>query len=312
MISNRLFLTICLLVISVLFITKNLPQPDLQRWQNSVVRLDCFLDTNETTAISKGTGVIINKDLILTNYHVVKLANSIVVTTFKGASYKAEVVAKDIKTDLAILKLLNCTEKFIPLRISDSKIRLKSKVYFIGYNKAVNSTVTKTDQFLDVREGDSFKYVEISEQVVNGDSGSALLNYKGELVGLIASKSVTKGTGYAIPMNQAMVVIKDLLSKGFYDHAVLGVNSKSIPPKAENFKGVIVTNVVNNSPAEKVGIKVKDLILKLDRFTIEKPQEMGFYLLNRKPGDKIRVSYIRNNQLNETIVELESLRKLVE
>lgn len=304
-----LLLGICVTILSNRIIHRN--DFDPKKNLSSIVHLNVYQDFDNKINLGTGTGIFVTNRDILTNYHVVKLAKGIFVKTQQGKTHKANLRAKDIKTDLAILTLTEINEKHVPLSISRSKVSNNQTVYMLNFRNAYEGKILNSNLLLDVEGGVPFRYIEFGTTVNDGDSGSALLNTRGELIGLVTLKSSRNNNGFAIPINQAKVVIDNLLNKGFYDHAVLGINTTIIPYKAERYTGVVVNQVIPNSPASRVDLKPLDIITKVDRISVSIPQDISCSIFNRKPGDQITISIIRNNEEKKIKVKLGSLIELM-
>jgi serine protease Do len=262
-----------------------------------------------------GSGVIVASDgYIITNNHVVDEATSIKVTLENKRTFVAKVIGKDPNTDLALIKIDVKNLPTIPFGNSDH-LRLGEWVLAIGNPFNLNSTVTAgivsaMARNINIITGADGKGVESfiqTDAVVNkGNSGGALLNLNGELIGITAAIASPTGSyagySFAIPVNLVNKVFKDLKETGEVHRGYMGVAFQEIDNKfaADNdikdMEGVYVAQVFENSAAEKAGVKVKDRIIAIDNVRVNEPSQAVEVVATRNPGDKIKINVIRDNK----------------
>jgi serine protease Do len=228
---------------------------------------------------SLGSGVIVSaKGLILTNNHVIANARDIQVTTADGTEYEAELVGADPKSDLAVLKLKGNPKGLVPLPFGDSsKMRLGEVVLAVGNPLGVGQTVTMGIISATGRANmgivDYEDFLQTDAAINPGNSGGALVNLKGELIGIptaIASRTGGhQGLGFAIPSDMIDPIMKMLVDKGRVVRGWLGVGIQDVDKalaetlKLPQKKGVLLTEVVDGSPAAKAGLSRGDLVVSV-------------------------------------------------
>ena len=274
--------------------------------------------TQQQEQVGTGSGVIISEDgYIVTNNHVVKDANELEVTLNNNKSYKAKLIGTDSKMDIALLKI-DADEKLPYSTFANSdNVKVGEWVLAVGNPYNLNSTVTAgivsaKARNLDTRGIQSF--IQTDAAVNPGNSGGALVNTRGELIGINTMISSPTGsyTGYsfAVPSNITRKIIEDLMEFGNVQRGILGVEGGELSSKAskelgiKETEGFYVNAITKNSGAEKAGLKKGDVIVKLDNQKISSFAEMSGFINTKRPNDKIEVSYIRDGNLQKTTVIL--------
>ncbi|QTY28173.1 trypsin-like peptidase domain-containing protein [Flavobacterium sp. CS20] len=268
-----------------------------------------------------GSGVIITPDgYIVTNYHVIKGASEVEITLNNNKTYQAEVIGSAPDSDIALLKIDAQDLDYISFGDSDH-INLGEWVLAVGNPFNLTSTVTAgiisaKGRSLDESNNMIQSFIQTDLAVNPGNSGGALVNAKGELIGI--NTAITSRTGsyvgysFAIPSNNVKKIVEDLIEYGNVQKAILGVRGTDITP--ENYKqfddiqqtqGFYVAKVDNGSGAQKAGLQEKDVIIKLDDIKIRKFSDLSGYISSKNPGDRVLVTYIRNGQIKTTTVTLE-------
>lgn len=281
---------------------------------------------------ASGSGVIISDDgYIVTNNHVVENADEIDVTLSNKKTYKAKVIGTDPSYDLAVIKVEAAGLPFLLYGNSDD-VKIGQWVLAIGYPLNLETTVTagivsakarslglNKDKNGDPRSGVE-SFIQTDAAVNMGNSGGALINTDGKLIGInsaIASPTgYYSGYSYAIPVNIVKKVIDDLIKFGTVQRGFLGVNyvnasdltddektKQGIPLSAE---GIYITDVPKDGGAFEAGIRKGDIIRKLNGTEITNGGEMQGIVSRQKPGDKLPVTYIRNGKENTALVTLKN------
>ncbi|SCZ77233.1 S1C family serine protease [Acidaminobacter hydrogenoformans] len=279
----------------------------------------------ERTAQSSGSGVIyaVNAEAvdILTNEHVVADAKEVMVQLKPDQYFKAEIVGKDKSTDLAIIRIpaseipteVLSTVKAAPFGDSD-QLRVGEPAIAIGNPLGYNSTVTvgvisAVDR--EIRDKNSLKLIQTDAAINPGNSGGALVNARGEVIGIntikIASAEV-EGIGFAIPSNSAVPIVNELASKGFVSRPYLGIYGMEINAEtAEAYDmpvGIYVRGVIEGSGAEAGGIEAEDVIISVDDTRVETMTQLSDFLNQKQIGDTVNVRLVRGGRTLELEVVL--------
>lgn len=258
-----------------------------------------------------GSGVIINakKGLIITNAHVVSNEKVMLVTLKDGRRFRAKLVGKDDGFDIAIIKIPAINLTSIPFGDSD-QLKVGDFVAAIGSPFGLTQTVTSgvisaLNRSQPQIEGFQ-SFIQTDAPINMGNSGGALVNLKGQLVGIntaIVSPSFGNiGIGFAIPSNMVHSVVSQLLKYGKVERGVLGVIAQNITPElasALNLKhqqGVLVTKVMPGSPANEAGFKDEDIILKVNGKVIRSAAQLHNTLGLMRPGTPITIDILRHHE----------------
>jgi len=260
--------------------------------------------------VGTGSGVIISKDgYIITNNHVIENAKTIEITLNDKRKYKATVIGADLNTDIALVKIDAKDLPYIPFGNSDN-VKVGEWVLAVGNPFNLASTVTAgiiSAKGRNININKSSHAIESfiqTDAVVNpGNSGGALVNTRGELIGInSAIESLTGsyiGYSFAVPSNIAKRVIEDMMLYGHVQRAYLGVNVLDLnADSAKKYEiptteGVMITNVLDNGAAKKAGLKKNDIILKMDNVIIKKYADLTGFLGSKRPGDNIKITILR-------------------
>jgi Do/DeqQ family serine protease len=272
-----------------------------------------------------GSGVIIRPDgYIVTNNHVVSGASKIQVTLNNNQQYDATVVGTDPATDVAIIKVDATDLPTIPLGDSDA-LRLGEWVLAIGspLGAQLRSTITAGIVSAKGRSmpdySGEFKiesFIQTDAAVNPGNSGGALVNKKGELVGIntaiVSQTGSYTGYSFAVPVNIVKRVAEDLMDYGSVKRAVLGISMGSVDKKfADEMKlsavaGVYINEVMKGSAAEKAGLQKNDVIVAIDGQKITDASSVQAKVSSYHPGDKAVISFIRDGKQQQTTVEFQA------
>lgn len=274
--------------------------------------------------IGTGSGVIVSPDgYIITNNHVIDGATKIEVTTNDNVRYTAQLVGTDPYTDIAVLKIK--AEENLPYLYfgNSATTQIGEWVLAIGNPFNLNSTVTAgiisaKARDLNARDDKNQSFLQTDAAVNPGNSGGALVNTSGELIGIntaITSMSGGfEGYSFAVPSNIARKVFEDLIEYGSTQKGMLGVRGAAISPEykeqnqqlnlTEN-EGFYVAQTVEGMGAEKAGILEGDVLLQVDAVRIKKFSDLTGYLESKRPGDVVEVLLNRNGTKKRLSVTLE-------
>lgn len=272
----------------------------------------------EQTQIGTGSGVIITEDgYIVTNNHVIQDATEIEVTLNNNKSYKAKLVGTDSKMDVALLKV-EADEKLPYVVFGDSDaIKVGEWVLAVGNPYNLNSTVTAgivSAKARNLSNNNIQSFIQTDAAVNPGNSGGALVNTRGELVGINTMISSPTGsyTGYsfAVPSNLTRKIIEDLMQFGNVQRGVLGVEGRELNSSyskelgIKETQGFYVNLVTKNSGAEKAGLTKGDIIVQLDDKKITSFSELSGYINTKRPNDVIQVTVLRDGKQRTLPVKL--------
>lgn len=280
---------------------------------------------------SSGSGVVFKKEgkyaYIVTNNHVIEGANQIEVSLENGEKVEADLVGADALTDLAVLKIdgnhVDTVMKFgdsDALRAGDFVVAIGnplglefSRTVTQGIVSAVNRTVsvqTSAGQW-------DLNVIQTDAAINPGNSGGALVNLKGELVGINSLKiaeSGVEGLGFAIPANEAKPLIEEILEKGKIERPYIGIGMIDVTQLSPHYlqqlpedkrKGVIITSVEKNSPADKAGLQIEDILFAINGKEINNSNELRKYLYTElKVGDKASLQIYRNGKVELVFITL--------
>lgn len=267
---------------------------------------------------SLGTGFIIDKSgLIITNNHVVERADEIKVKLSDRREFKATVIGRDLKTDLALIKISSPFERLPVITLGDSeKIRVGDWVLAIGNPFGLEQTVTKgiiSATGRAIGSGPYDNFLQTDAPINPGNSGGPLINLRGEVVGInTAIVPGGQGLGFAIPSNMAKEIATQLKEKGEVSRAWLGVSMQKLTPELassfgrQNTAGALVTDVVRQSPAERAGIKPGDIITAFSGRTITETNDLARIVAVTPIDKEIPVNIFREGKEIRLLVRLEA------
>ena len=270
-----------------------------------------------------GSGFVIEKDenflYILTNAHVIEGKNIKVIFN-KDYQKVAKLVGKDDKSDIAVLKVKidDKLKNIKPLKVGSSK-KLKVGYFVLSAGSPYNLGHTYTFGIVSALHRNlGFSayedYIQTDAPINPGNSGGALLNMNGEVVGMnIAVVQSGEGIGFALPIETVLDIYNLIKKYGKVPRGWLGVLVQRLSLKVQKKlgieEGVVVIKVFKNSPAKKAGIKVGDIILKINGVPIKSPQNLAFFIQRLKPNTKLTLEILRNNKPMKIEVTIKSFEK---
>jgi Do/DeqQ family serine protease len=277
--------------------------------------------------IGTGSGVIVSPNgYIITNHHVIENNSEIEITTNDNKIYKATVVGSDPSSDIAVLKI-NTDQKLPYVFFGNSDTtKIGEWVLAVGNPFNLNSTVTAgiisaKARDLNQRDGKNEWYIQTDAAVNQGNSGGALVNTRGELIGInTAITSISGGfVGYsfAVPSNVARKVFEDIIEFGDVQQGLLGVMGQALNSEmAERYEvketeGFYITDLEEGLGADLAGLRPNDIIKSVDNITINKFADLSGYLASKRPGENVNIVYNRNGEENEVKVRLEKINRTI-
>lgn len=278
--------------------------------------------------ISSGSGVIISPDgYIVTNNHVIDGATKVDISLDNNKRYEATIIGTDPTTDLALLKIEDTNLPFVKFGDSD-QTKIGEWVLAVGNPFDLNSTVTagiisaKARNINILRDVENNLQIESflqTDAVVNpGNSGGALVNLAGELIGIntaIATRTGTfSGYSFAVPSTLVKKVMDDLMKYGAVQRGLLGVSIQSVSPELADYldkkfpvdQGVYVGGVNENSAGQEAGLKEGDIIVSVDGKAVNNVSMLQEMVARKRPGDKVEVEYLRDGKKNKVTATLKN------
>ena len=269
-----------------------------------------------TTSAAAGSGFLFTDDgYILTNYHVVQGADSVTVSTYDGTKYDAKIIGFDESNDVAVLKI--DAEGLTPVVIGDSdQLNVGDSVVAIGNPlgeltfSLTSGTVSALDREVTMSSGISMELIQTDCAINSGNSGGALFNMHGEVVGITNAKySGSSGSGasidniaFAIPINDVYGIVTSIIEKGYIEKPYIGVSVLDVSDETQKYglpKGASVQTVTDDGPAKAAGLQVNDIITKVDDTEITGSSDLVKTIGQCKPGQEITLTVYRQGQTLE-------------
>lgn len=270
-----------------------------------------------------GTGVIISENgYILTNQHVAgNRYSNCYITLESGKSYNGNVIWADTDLDLAIIKINARNLKYIRLGDSDN-LRIADNVYAIGnpigleFQRTVTSgIISGLNRTIKIDEDDKSAYMEDliqTDATINpGNSGGPLINSNGEMIAINSVKITSaEGIGFAIPINIVKPILEKFINEGKFDEAYLGIfayDKEVIPYLDVNLKldkGIYVAQISKDGPSANVGLKIGDVITKIDNQEINTMSQLRKYIYQKNPNDTVQLTILRSGKESNISVKL--------
>lgn len=288
---------------------------------NSTVGITTSIDTNffgyHTTAAASGSGFIITENgYIVTNYHVIEDGSLITVSTYDGKSYPAEVVGYDEDNDIAVLKI--DADGLTPVVIGSSdESHVGDTVCAIGNPlgeltfSLTQGVISALDRSVTI-EGTSMNLIQTDCAINSGNSGGALFNMYGEVIGITNAKLSSSSSGeasidniaFAIPIDNVKDMIYSIMTDGTVEKPYIGVTISTLGSEYQRFglRGVVVQSVEEDSPAEEAGLKADDIITAVNGEKISQNSDLTEAVVKCKDGDKLVLSVTRQGESIEISV----------
>jgi len=287
---------------------------------NSTVGITTSITTNywgyQTTSAASGSGFILSDDgYILTNHHVIEDSSSITVSCYNGTTYDAELIGFDESNDIAVLKV--DATGLTPVIMGDSsKMNVGDDVVAIG-NPLGELTFSLTagkisakDRQITMSTGGTMRLIQTDCAINSGNSGGALFNMYGEVIGITnakySSSSVGEASidniGFAIPVNDVQSMITSIIEKGYIAKPYIGVSVTDVSPETQSYglpRGAAVKSIFEESPAQLAGLQENDIITHINGEAINGSSALVQRVGNTQPGDTITLTVYRMGQTLE-------------
>lgn len=275
----------------------------------------------QTQSAAAGSGFIFTDDgYIITNYHVIEGANAVTVSTYDGTQYDAKIIGYDESNDVAVLKVE--AEGLTPVVIgSSSKLNVGDNVVAIGNPlgeltfSLTAGAVSALNRDVTMSSGSTQELIQTDCAINSGNSGGALFNMYGEVVGITNAKySGSSGSGasidnigFAIPMDDVYNIITSIIEKGYIEKPYIGVSVISVSGETQKYglpQGAAVQSLTDDGPAKAAGLQVNDIITKVNDTEITSSNDLVKTIGACKPGDRITLTLYRQGQTMEISLEV--------
>ncbi|WP_295155761.1 S1C family serine protease, partial [uncultured Ruminococcus sp.] len=297
---------------------------------NSTVGITTEISTNyfgyTTTAAASGSGFIITDDgYIVTNYHVIEGANKVKVTTYDDKSYDAEIIGSDQTNDIAVLKIDATGLEAVTLGDSDA-LSVGDDVVAIG-NPLGELTFTLTsgvvsakDRQITTSNSVMMNLIQTDCAINSGNSGGALFNMYGEVVGVTNAKYSTNSSteasidniGFAIPINTVKDIVTNIIENGYFAKPYIGVSVDTVSDDMTSYgipEGAVIKSVTEGSPAEEAGLEENDIVTKIDDTEIKSSSDMVTVIRKASKGDKLTLTVYRQGKLMTLTVTVDETKQ---
>ena len=271
-----------------------------------------------TTSAAAGSGFVLSDDgYILTNYHVIENSTSIKVTMYDGSSYDAELIGYDESNDIAVLKV--DAENLSPVVLGDSdNLNVGDSVVAIGNPlgeltfSLTAGVVSALDREVTLSGNVTMELIQTDCAINSGNSGGALFNLYGEVIGITNAKYSSSGSGasidnigFAIPINSVMNIVESIIEKGYIAKPYIGVSVTSVSSETQSYglpKGAAVKAISEDSPAEKAGLQINDIITEANGTTIESSDDLVRLVGDLYDGAELKLTVYRQGETVELTV----------
>ncbi len=284
---------------------------------NSTVGITTSITTNfwgyQSTSAASGSGFIFSDDgYILTNYHVVEDSNSITVSLYDGNSHKAKLIGYDKSNDVAVLKIE--AEGLAPVILGDSdNLNVGDSVVAIGNPlgeltfSLTSGAISAKDRAITMSGGNTMQLMQTDCAINSGNSGGALFNLYGEVIGITNAKYSSSSSseasidniGFAIPINKARSIAQSIIEKGYVSKPYIGVSVTTVSEETQSYglpSGAAVKEVAKDSPAEAAGLKANDIITGINGKEITDHTTLVTIVGNAAIGDVLELTVYRKGE----------------
>lgn len=292
---------------------------------NSTVGITTSITTNyfgyQTSAAASGSGFIISDDgYILTNHHVIEGADSITVTAYDGTKYKAELVGSYAANDIAVLKI--DANNLVPVSLGSSdNLKVGDNVVAIGNPlgeltfSLTSGVVSALDREITTNNG-TMNLIQTDCAINSGNSGGALFNMYGEVIGITNAKYSSSSSGeasidnigFAIPVDQIKNMVSSIIEKGYISKPFIGVSVADVSSEMISYgipEGAVVKEVTDDSPAKKAGLEINDIITKADDTEITNSSNLVSYVRGLEKGKTLNLTVYRSGETKEIKLTVE-------
>ncbi len=291
---------------------------------NSTVGITTSVTTNywgfQTTSAASGSGFIITDDgYIVTNYHVIENSDAITVSLYDGTAYEAELVGYDAGNDIAVLKVE--AEGLTPVVVGDSdNLNVGDSVIAIGNPlgeltfSLTSGAVSALDREVTLSNSVTMELIQTDCAINSGNSGGALFNLYGEVVGVTNAKYSSSGTkasidniGFAIPINHVRGIVESIIENGYIAKPYIGVSVMDVSEETQSYglpKGAAIKDITDGSPASEAGLKENDIITAINGNAISGRKELVDAVGDASVGDELTLTVYRQGESLEIKIKV--------
>ncbi len=268
----------------------------------------------QSTAAAAGSGFILTEDgYILTNQHVIDKANTITVAMYDGTKYPATLIGYDASNDIAVLKI--DAKGLSPVTLGDSDaLKVGDEVVAIGNPlgeltfSLTKGNVSALDRAVTLSSNVTMKLIQTDAAINSGNSGGALFNMYGEVVGITNAKYSSSGysgeasidnIGFAIPINSVSEIVSSIIEKGYISTPYIGVTVGNVSEESQSYgmpQGAAIRSVEENGPAAQGGLQANDIVTAVNGETIENSDDLKKNVADAEPGDKLELTVYRRGE----------------
>lgn len=286
---------------------------------NATVGITTAIATNywgfQTTTAASGSGFIISPDgYILTNYHVIQDSSSITVSLYDGTTYEATLVGHDSSNDIAVIKvdaeilstvtIGRCDE----MNVGDSVVAIGNPLGELTFS-LTQGVISAKDRKVTFSSGSTMELIQTDCSINSGNSGGALFNLYGEVIGITNAKYSNNGVsaeasieniGFAIPIEDVMPIAESIIEKGYVSKAYIGISVTDVSPETQNYglpEGAAVRQVAADSPAAAAGLQENDIITSVNGTAITGSEDLVDLIRNAAVGDQLTMEVYRKGQI---------------
>ena len=287
---------------------------------NSTVGITTSITTNywgyQTTSAASGSGFILTQDgYILTNYHVIEDSDTITVSLYDGTAYDAQLIGYDASNDIAVLKV--DAQNLTPVILGDSdNMNVGDSVVAIGNPlgeltfSLTSGAISAMERQVTMSTGATMNLIQTDCAINSGNSGGALFNLYGEVIGITnakyssssASEASIDNIGFAIPVNHVRSMIESIIEKGYIAKPYIGVSVIDVSTETQSYglpQGAAVKSISEGSPAEEAGLQVNDIITHIDGEAITGKNDLVKRVSDAAPGDTLKLTVYRQSGTQE-------------
>ena len=294
---------------------------------NSTVGITTEIQTTNVwgypvSGAAAGSGFIISGDgYILTNHHVIEKASTITVAMFDGTTYPATLVGYDASNDIAVLKI--DAKDLTPVTLGDSdSIEVGDEVVAIGNPlgeltfSLTKGNVSALNRPVTLSGNVSMKLIQTDAAINSGNSGGALFNMYGEVVGITNAKFSSNAfsgeasidnIGFAIPINSVQSIVKAIIEKGYITKPYIGVGGKDVSNELQRYgmpKGAVIANLEEGGPAQQGGLQLDDIVTAINGEAITGFEDLSRKVAAREPGDELKLTVYRKGETLELSIQV--------